>query len=144
MNGSFCLPVSCSFEISDESDNSELVPTAGRQTPKGYDTKNGKKSKSKKSKKHKKKKKSKKLKICHGSDQDDESGVPTTLNEKFTSIMEHSNGQPSQLPEKFKTKAKVESIPTDPNKLVKLITATLDPNAGPSMEIVSSESDSDA
>lgn len=124
--------------------------------PKSYDLGNGRKHKLKKTKKHKKKekkeKKHKKHKKRKESNDDDEEEVdsesdsnspPKTLNAKFTSIMEQTNGKPSLLPEKFKTKRKVEVVPTDPSKLVKLITASFDPNAGPSMEIVSSESESD-
>lgn len=68
-----------------------------------------------------------------------------TLNEKFTSIMtaksngsKPENGTANQLPERY-----VKKVPTDPHRLVQIITASLDPNAGPSMEIVSSESESE-
>lgn len=149
----------CSFEISDETDEEDGGSLKRRALPKSYDLDNGKKHKAKKAKKHKKKekkeKKHKKHKKRRESDDDEEDDddvgssesevepPPKTLNAKFTSIMEQTNGKPSLLPDKFKTRRKVEVVPTDPSKLVKMITATFDPNAGPSMEIVSSESESD-
>lgn len=59
-----------------------------------------------------------------------------TLNKKFTTIMK-------EKPEKKENGSVIKSISTDPNRLVQIITASLDPSAGPSMTIVSSESESD-
>lgn len=74
----------------------------------------------------------------------------STLNTKFTQIMK-SNGHvvvPKSLTSKngngaTSAKHNTTKIPTDPNKLVELITQSLDSNV-PSMQIVSSESDSDS
>lgn len=83
------------------------------------------------------------------------SQVPTTLNKKFTEIMK-SNGRvvvakvPTTkiFPNNGNGSSAIASIrrskiTTDPNKLVELITQSLDSKI-PSMEIVSSESESDA
>lgn len=53
--------------------------------------------------------------------------------------IEKSNGHSDETKE-IKKKPK---IPTDPTKLVEIITKSLDPKNGPSMEIVSSESESE-
>lgn len=74
----------------------------------------------------------------------------STLNTKFTQIMK-SNGHvidPKSLPKNgndasAKSTAAITKIPTDPSKLVELITQSLDSTV-PSMQIVSSESESDS
>lgn len=63
-----------------------------------------------------------------------------TLNKKFTTIMKE---KPTAASAKKENGSVIKSISTDPNRLVQIITASLDPSAGPSMTIVSSESESD-
>lgn len=63
-----------------------------------------------------------------------------TLNKKFTTIMKE---KPAAGVAKKENGSVIKSISTDPNRLVQIITASLDPSAGPSMTIVSSESESD-
>lgn len=141
--------MTCRFEISnDDSDQQD-----GKTPPKSYSLGNGS---SKKHKKHHKKskkseKKHKKHKKKHSrskSSDKEEDKVPKrkvsesektsgVLNKKFTTIMKEKS-----IEKKENGSAK-KSISTDPNRLVQIITATLDPNAGPSMTIVSSESESD-
>lgn len=127
-----------------------------------------KKKKHKKHKKHKKsgkvdkiekdlhaKKKHKKQHKRKHRDSDDESSsdggeklpikcVPTSLSSKFTEIMK-TNGHSTTtgLAAKLIKSMKKPAVPTDPTALVEMITQSLDPNALPSLEIVSSESESD-
>lgn len=67
----------------------------------------------------------------------------STLDTKFTEIMK-SNGHVAAPPKKFSEPNRSTSIPTDPTKLVELITKSLDPKAEPSTHVVSSESESDS
>lgn len=144
-----------------------------KDLPKSYAPSNGgskKRKKEKKAKKHKKseKKKHKKHKSKRHDSSDGESvlsgdGTPepapiaaapvlasktTTLNEKFTNMKttttENGNNR-EKVPEKFIGSKRKSSndVPTDPKELVALITASLDPKMAPSMEIVSSGSESD-
>ncbi|KAJ6633606.1 Serine/threonine-protein kinase PRP4 like, partial [Pseudolycoriella hygida] len=124
-----------------------------------------KKKKHKKHKKHKKsgkvdksdkdsKKKHKKQHKRKHKDSDDSSSdigeklptkiAPTSLSSKFTEIMK-TNGHSTTtgLAAKLIKSIKKPAVPTDPNALVEMITQSLDPNAAPSLEIVSSESESD-
>lgn len=78
----------------------------------------------------------------------------STLNTKFTQIMKSNghvvvpktltskNGNDASAKHSSAAKATAAKIPTDPSKLVELITQSLDSTV-PSMQIVSSESDSD-
>ncbi|XP_063698311.1 uncharacterized protein LOC134829240 [Culicoides brevitarsis] len=131
------------FEISaDESD-----PQSGKTPPKSYSLSNGSSKKHKKhhkkAKKSEKKHKKHKKKHSRSKSSDDEEVVAApksrktsetgSINSKFTNIMKENESK----------KENGSKIPTDPNRLVQIITATLDPNAGPSMTIVSSESESD-
>ncbi|XP_037044330.1 serine/threonine-protein kinase prp4 [Bradysia coprophila] len=70
--------------------------------------------------------------------------VPTSLSSKFTEIMK-TNGHSTTtgLAAKLIKSMKKPAVPTDPTALVEMITQSLDPNALPSLEIVSSESESD-
>ncbi len=124
-----------------------------------------KKKKHKKHKKHKKtgrvdkldlhaKKKHKKQKRKHRESDDSSSdggeklptakSAPTSLSSKFTEIMK-TNGHSTTtgLAAKLIKSIKKPAVPTDPTALVEMITQSLDPNAAPSLEIVSSESESD-
>lgn len=70
--------------------------------------------------------------------------APTSLSSKFTEIMK-TNGHSTTtgLAAKLIKSMKKPAVPTDPSALVEMITQSLDPNALPSLEIVSSESESD-
>lgn len=70
--------------------------------------------------------------------------APTSLSSKFTEIMK-TNGHSTTtgLAAKLIKSIKKPAVPTDPTALVEMITQSLDPNAPPSLEIVSSESESD-
>lgn len=70
--------------------------------------------------------------------------APTSLSSKFTELMK-TNGHSTTtgLAAKLIKSIKKPAVPTDPTALVEMITQSLDPNAPPSLEIVSSESDSE-
>lgn len=102
---------------------------------------------------HTKKKHKKQHKRKHRESDDSSSDVgeklptknaPTSLSSKFTEIMK-TNGHSTTtgLAAKLIKSIKKPAVPTDPTALVEMITQSLDPNAAPSMEIVSSESESD-
>lgn len=103
-------------------------------------TKTGKIEKPKKHKKHKKKRKGS---DSEGSDEKDDSPLKVSLNKKFTEIMEFSNGHSKATNKIPLPPMKPPKITTDPVKLVEIISKSLDPKTGPSLEIVSSESESD-
>ncbi|XP_055702467.1 uncharacterized protein LOC129801435 [Phlebotomus papatasi] len=107
-----------------------------------------KKKKHKKHKKHKKSgksdrvekvKKHKKHKKRRKEDENEQEAVPIVVlddepvHKKL--LVEKSNGHPAAKGKK------ISKIPTDPSKLVEIITKSLDPTSGPALEIVSSESD---
>lgn len=102
---------------------------------------------------HSKKKHKKQHKRKHRESDDSDSDVaeklptknaPTSLSSKFTEIMK-TNGHSTTtgLAAKLIKSIKKPAVPTDPTALVEMITQSLDPNAPPSLEIVSSESESD-
>lgn len=107
-----------------------------------------KKKKHKKHKKHKKSgksdrvekvKKHKKHKKRRKEEENEQEAVPIVVlddepvHKKL--LIEKSNGHPAAKGKK------ISKIPTDPSKLVEIITKSLDPTSGPALEIVSSESD---
>lgn len=102
---------------------------------------------------HAKKKHKKQHKRKHRESDDSSSDVAeklptkiaaTSLSSKFTEIMK-TNGHSTTtgLAAKLIKSIKKPAVPTDPTALVEMITQSLDPNAPPSLEIVSSESESD-
>lgn len=102
---------------------------------------------------HSKKKHKKQHKRKHRESDDSSSDVgeklptkiaPTSLSSKFTEIMKtNGHSTTSGLAAKLIKSIKKPAVPTDPTALVEMITQSLDPNAPPSLEIVSSESESD-
>lgn len=149
------------FVFSFDSDDDEL---SMHKTTKDSDLKKKKHKKHKKHKKsvkvekldkdlHSKKKHKKQHKRKHRESEDSSSDVaeklptknaPTSLSSKFTEIMK-TNGHSTTtgLAAKLIKSIKKPAVPTDPTALVEMITQSLDPNAPPSLEIVSSESESD-
>lgn len=101
-------------------------------------------SKKKHKKQHKRKHRESDDSSSDGGEKLPTKSAPTSLSSKFTEIMK-TNGHSTTtgLAAKLIKSIKKPAITTDPTALVEIITQSLDPNALPSLEIVSSESESD-